>query len=38
MFGLTIIGIPLEVAGLFEMHAVIEEVRIQVTRSPFNGV
>jgi hypothetical protein len=27
-----------EVAGLFEVHAVIEEVRTQVTISPFTGV
>jgi hypothetical protein len=37
-FGLTIIVIPLEVAGLFEMQAVIEEVSTQVTISPFTGV
>jgi hypothetical protein len=37
-FGLTIIVIPLEVAGLFEMHAIIEDVSTQVTISLFNGV
>ena len=36
--GLTIIVIELEVAGLFAVQAVIEEVRIQVTLSPLFGV
>jgi hypothetical protein len=30
--------IVLEVAGLFEMHATIEEVRTHVTTSPLIGV
>jgi hypothetical protein len=36
--GLTIIVIPLDVAGLFEMHTVNEDVRTQVTITLFNGV
>jgi hypothetical protein len=37
-FGTTIMVIALEVAGLFEMHVAIEEVRTQVTISPLIGV
>ena len=36
--GLTIICMVLDVAGLFDMHTVIEEVKMQDTRSPFNGL
>jgi hypothetical protein len=36
--GLTIICMVLEVAGLFEMHTIIDEVKIQYTRSPFTGL
>ena len=37
-FGLTTMVILFEVAGLFEMHTVNEDVSIQVTTSPFNGL
>jgi hypothetical protein len=36
--GFTTMVIPLEVAGLFDMHSVSEEVKIQVTTSLFTGV
>ena len=36
--GLTTIVIVSDVAGLFEMQTVREEVIIQLTWSPFNGV
>ena len=37
-FGLTVMVIPLEVAGLFEMQTVSDDVSSQVTTSVFNGV
>jgi len=37
-FGLTTITIEFEVAGLFEMQTVKEEVRMHLTTSPFTGV
>ena len=37
-FGLTVMVIPLEVAGLFEMQTVREDVSSQVTTSVFSGV
>jgi hypothetical protein len=37
-FGLTSMVIPLEVAGLFDMHTVSEDVSIHVITSPFSGV
>ena len=36
--GLTIIGIVLEVAGLFVIHTLIDEVKTQETRSPDAGL
>ena len=35
---LTVMVIALEVAGLFDVQTVIEDRRMQVTISPFNGV
>ena len=37
-FGFTTIVIVFDVAGLFWMHPVMEEVRTQVTTSPFSGM
>ena len=37
-FGFIVIVIPLEVAGLFEMQTVSEDVSSQVTTSEFTGV
>ena len=37
-FGFTNIVIVLEVAGLLEMQTVSDEVRMHVTKSPFDGV
>ena len=36
--GLTIICMVLDVAGLFEMHTVSEEVKMQETISPLSGL
>ena len=36
-FGLTVIVIEFDVAGLFDIQIVLEEVRVQVTKSLFNG-
>ena len=36
--GLTVIVIEFEVAGLFDVQIVFEEVRVQVTKSLFNGI
>ena len=37
-FGLTIIVIVFDVAGLFEIQTEMEEIKTQLTWSPFNGV
>ena len=37
-FGLTVMVIPLDVAGLFEMQTVRDDVSSQVTISVFTGV
>jgi len=36
--GLTIICMVFDVAGLFEMHTIIDEVKTQDTRSLFAGL
>src|ERR1039457_1439808 len=36
--GLTVISMVFDVAGLFEMHTVIDEVKTQDTRSPDAGL
>jgi tetrahydromethanopterin S-methyltransferase subunit C len=36
--GLTIICMELDIAGLFEIQAVIDEVKMQDTRSPDAGL
>ena len=37
-FGLTVIVIEFDVAGLFDIQIVLEEVRVQVTKSLFKGI
>ena len=36
-FGLTVIVIEFDIAGLFDIQIVLEEVRVQVTKSLFKG-